>query len=380
MASHSPARLGFIDQLRGWAVIVMIEVHTFNDWLAPELKGSLLWKIITFINGLVAPSFVFLAGFSLSLAAMRKWEQYTRPNMSLAPRFRHLLLILAVGYLLHFPSRTWKDLLDGVDPVKLQKFFAVDVLQLIVVSLVVLHVLLFFMRSRAMFRTLAFVLGAAVFLVTPFMYHLGAVEAVPMWLAAYLNKGWGSLFPLFPWSGLVFFGAGFGMVFAEAHARDEGPRMLLRFAWIGVALFTAGWLVDQIPFVKTSAHWYWTASPEFNIIRLGTVLVLMAGMAALERRFHVAPAFVKLVGQESFLVYALHLFVLYGVFNGASFSQRYAGSFNYGEAFLGYLALLLPMLGAAWAWRAVKQRSALAARLLMTAGATFVLILFFFVL
>jgi uncharacterized membrane protein len=380
MASHSPVRLGFIDQLRGWAVIVMIEVHTFNDWLDPDLKGSQLWKIITFINGLVAPSFVFLAGFSLSLAAMRKWEQYTRPNLSLAPRFRHLLLILAVGYLLHFPARTWKNLVDGVDPVKLQKFFAVDVLQLIVVSLIVLHVLLFFMRSRAMFRNVAFVLGAVVFLATPFMYHLGAVEAVPLWLAAYLNKGWGSLFPLFPWSGLVFFGAAFGMVFAEEHARENGPRTLLRFAWIGLALFAAGWLIDQLPVIKASTHWYWTSSPEFNIIRLGTVLLLLAGMAALERRFHVAPAFVKLVGQESFLVYALHLFVLYGVFNGVSFSQRFAGSFNYGEAFVGYLALLLPMLAAAWAWRAVKQRSALAARIVMTAGVTFVLILFFFVL
>ena len=46
-------RCDWIDQLRGWAVIVMIEVHAVNVWLHAGLRPD--W--LNYLNGLVAPSF-----------------------------------------------------------------------------------------------------------------------------------------------------------------------------------------------------------------------------------------------------------------------------------------------------------------------------------
>ena len=67
-ADRSPSRrCDWIDQLRGWAVIVMIEVHCVNVWLQPALRPE--W--LNYLNGLVAPSFTLAAGFSLTLSTFR---------------------------------------------------------------------------------------------------------------------------------------------------------------------------------------------------------------------------------------------------------------------------------------------------------------------
>jgi len=41
MATPAKNRLAFIDLLRGWALIVMIEVHVFNAFIMPALKNAL---------------------------------------------------------------------------------------------------------------------------------------------------------------------------------------------------------------------------------------------------------------------------------------------------------------------------------------------------
>ncbi|HMD13095.1 MAG TPA: heparan-alpha-glucosaminide N-acetyltransferase domain-containing protein, partial [Bacteroidota bacterium] len=64
---QTSSRLEFIDLLRGWAVFVMIETHVFNALLLPQLKEETFFKILTFVNGLVAPSFLFCAGLALAI-------------------------------------------------------------------------------------------------------------------------------------------------------------------------------------------------------------------------------------------------------------------------------------------------------------------------
>jgi uncharacterized membrane protein len=52
-------RIEFIDLLRGWAVIVMIQTHVFNATFIPRLTESGFFQALRFIDGLVAPSFLF---------------------------------------------------------------------------------------------------------------------------------------------------------------------------------------------------------------------------------------------------------------------------------------------------------------------------------
>jgi uncharacterized membrane protein len=79
-------RCDWLDLIRGWAVVVMIEVHCVNVWARPELIPG--W--LHYLNGLVAPSFIMCAGYSLALSTFRP-DGSLRP---FAPTARRLGFIL----------------------------------------------------------------------------------------------------------------------------------------------------------------------------------------------------------------------------------------------------------------------------------------------
>ncbi|HKB75473.1 MAG TPA: heparan-alpha-glucosaminide N-acetyltransferase domain-containing protein, partial [Myxococcales bacterium] len=75
------SRILAFDWLRGIAVVVMIQTHALS-LLRPELRTGLLWTRLQWIDGLVAPAFIFSAGFSLALVQVRGAAAGTRwPRM-----------------------------------------------------------------------------------------------------------------------------------------------------------------------------------------------------------------------------------------------------------------------------------------------------------
>jgi hypothetical protein len=82
----------------------------------------------------------------------------------------------------------------------------------------------------------------------------------------------------------------------------------------------------------------------------------MGGMYLAERKRSVSPSSViTLMGRESLLVYASHLFLIYGRYGGTTFTERVQHTFGYVEAVAATIALLLLMLGLAFAWSRVKK-------------------------
>jgi len=73
---HQSQRYKFIDLLRGWAVFVMIETHIVNALLRSDIKELTSFKVLTFFNGLVAPSFLLCAGLGFAISLNRKWDEY----------------------------------------------------------------------------------------------------------------------------------------------------------------------------------------------------------------------------------------------------------------------------------------------------------------
>src|SRR6185436_1734934 len=56
-------RVAWLDLFRGAAVLVMIETHVVNTFLAAALRENGWFALLNYVNGLVAPSFLFIAGF-----------------------------------------------------------------------------------------------------------------------------------------------------------------------------------------------------------------------------------------------------------------------------------------------------------------------------
>ncbi len=124
-------RLVWIDLFRGAAVLVMIETHVVNTFLLSILRDWNWFSVLNYVNGLVAPSFLFIAGF---VQGMERGASPDKP-VQFARRAGHLLGILLLAYALHFP---WRELgqhrWDAAVRVGTQE----DVLQCIAASLGVL--------------------------------------------------------------------------------------------------------------------------------------------------------------------------------------------------------------------------------------------------
>src|SRR5512136_1729999 len=94
-----PPRYGFIDLLRGFALVVMIETHVSNAYLPLALKkGSEFFFWLAFLNGLVAPTFLFATGFSLMLQSKRQWDDWLHFRAPFWIQMRRLGFITLVAY------------------------------------------------------------------------------------------------------------------------------------------------------------------------------------------------------------------------------------------------------------------------------------------
>jgi len=355
-------RLAFIDLLRGWAVIVMIETHVFNATILKAISVSAPFEVLTFINGLVAPSFLFASGMAYAVTTRRKLPSYLQFGTPLFKQLGRLVFILAIGYTLHLPKFNLGQLLAGVSEEQWLIFFQADILQCIAVCLLFLQILLLILRTE---RRLYLAIGAIsviVLLVTPVMWGTDFLLVSPAPFAAYMNGLHVSLFPLFPWSVFLFAGAIAGYLFSEARAGvrasgspgDSGV-LTTRFVGAGVGLLVLSLVLMPLAWVYPTYD-YWRFSPGFVVLRLGIVLLLCALMFRYEQRNGVGPRSpVALMGRESLLVYATHLLLIYGNFGAFNFRQWADHTFGYGEAATWTLILLVLMLVLAHGWDRVRR-------------------------
>ncbi len=355
-------RLAFIDLLRGWALIVMIETHMMNATIIPEIRDTALFTVINFINGLVAPSFLFASGMAYAVTTRRKIDSYLSFGFPLFQQFGRLVLVLLIGYSLHLPRFQLYEITHEVEPGEWSVFFQADVLQCIAVSLLVLQILLLMLRTERRLYRAAAVLAFAMLVVTPLMWGYDFLAIFPAPIAAYMNGLHHSLFPLFPWAVFLFAGAIAGYLFAEgrAAAGETGAEkfaalVLRRFLLVGGGLMIISFPLMALAWVYPTYQWGF--SPSFVVLRIGIVLLLCALMYWYETRKGVASTSpVTLMGRESLLVYTVHLLLIYGTFSGFNFRREINQTFGYGEVILCSVVLLLLMYGLALVWERIKRK------------------------
>ena len=93
-------RVKAFDWLRGLAVLVMIECHAMV-LLRKELLATHAAAVMDWLNGLVAPSFIFAAGFSLALVQVRTARSGGARGPRLLRTLRRIGEVLAVGTLIN---------------------------------------------------------------------------------------------------------------------------------------------------------------------------------------------------------------------------------------------------------------------------------------
>ena len=358
-------RVDFIDLLRGWAVIVMIETHVFNATLAADVTSQSFFQYIKFMNGLVAPSFLFASGLAYAVTTRRKLPDYLAFGQPLAKQIGRLLLILGIGYTLHVPIFSLRKLMAGMTVDQLQSFFQVDILQCIAISLLSLQILLLMLRTERRLYRVVLVLGFLIVAVAPFIWSVDFWDLIPWPLAAYMNGLRYSLFPPFPWSAFLFWGAATGYFYAAARERRRPENtiapeesLMRSLLWAGGCAILVSIAIRPLSLSIYPIHDYWHADPGFFFLRIGIVMLLCGTIFFYQRRPGGAGrSVVILFGRESLLVYVLHLLIIYGSFGKFNFRKEVNQSYGYFEAAVATIILVFLMYIAAHVWSRVKSES-----------------------
>jgi uncharacterized membrane protein len=360
--AEQKSRYVYIDLLRGWAVLVMIEVHVFNTFLLEQYRHAAWFPVLNFINGLVAPSFLFIAGYAFAVIGQRKWEDY----LAFGPVFRkqvmRVLQVWIVGYMLHIPFFSLRRLLVSA-AADWHSFWLVDVLHCIAFSLMLMLALVLIGRTKKAFFVQLLVVGLSAAIITPILWFTTPLSVLPFPLATYINATLGSLFPIFPWMGFALLGGATGQWMVWMKARDEEKKFFLRVLYGGAAMTAGSVLVQSLPVVLPWPHDLISPNPVFFVLRLGIVLILLSTLWFWEQTAKSGRSVVSVVGMESLVVYSGHLLIIYGLFfKGKSLSFMIGRTRSVPEAAAMTAVLVGVMIVTAYVWNWVKSKGMTYAR------------------
>ncbi|MDH3268002.1 MAG: DUF1624 domain-containing protein [Ignavibacteria bacterium] len=349
-------RYTFIDLLRGWAIIIMIEVHVFNAFLIPELKHAGWFGILTFVNGLVAPAFLFVSGFAFQVSSGSKLQDMRKLKFPFWKKVSRIFSIILIGYALHLPYYSLSKVINRSTPSQLQSFFAVDVLQCIGVGLLILFAIRLLIHSDKIYHHTLIVLTLFVLIISPFFWKIEFANYFHPIIANYFNRLNGSLFPIFPWINFILVGAIFAKYFVDAVGKGNEKKFINRTAIIGLIILLSGHLFYSglFPGYLTSI----IPNPIFFVERLGYVIVFAALCWYYNRWRSAKKSFVLDASRESLLIYWLHLITIYGMFWGRkSFTSLIGQTLNLFESIAATLILMIAMILVAKLWGWIKMKS-----------------------
>ncbi len=363
MGASSNTRIQYIDRLRGLAVVGMFFVHPAVAWMRPDAKKSDYFRNFMQVSGMIAPTFMFLAGLSIALIAHR--AEVTGKDLSVVKKriSRRGLEILLLGYALHI----FMYLLSGAGG-PFVRALKVDILHCIGLTMAIVPWIAF---PKGRINVVA--LAGALLLppLSMLLYRLPIGDVLPSYIAGYFtSKTKYTLFPFVPYATWILFGLFIGPLFIRGIA---GSPMEERRFWIKVILAAvAMWFIaDGLKYLYYAAHldkldvdkpqvvgvphFFWTK---------GAVILFLLTLS----RF-TAPIFDKTKG--SFLVefgrfslfcYCAHLLIIYPL-AGSYFYNRLGPAWHIVSA----IALTVVMTGLLMLWKRIRKMEL---RRLIRPGAT----------
>lgn len=296
-------RRPYLDWLRGIAVLIMIEGHTFDSWTREADQSQTAYRWAMVVAGFGAPVFLFLAGITLTLAAAARLKRGLTVGDATRSALQRGAWILALAFLFRLQSLVVSG---GSFPRSLLK---VDILNIMGVSMLV-GALAWGAASTRWRRTALFAaLTVTVAMLTPLVRHSAVLTVLPDPLEAYLRPLQGlTTFSLFPWAGFFSAGCIAGTWLASRPTEMDGSVM----RWIaaaGTAATLGGYGLSFLPSIYARAD-FWTTSPSFFLLRVGVLLLTLAAAEAASRLWR-SPVLEEF-GRASLFVYWIHVELVYG--------------------------------------------------------------------
>src|SRR5690242_7433311 len=85
--------------MRGLAVVLMIQCHTFNSFARPDVRETGSYVLSQFVGGMAAPLFLFMAGMTLAFQMDSALRKGIAPSARWLAALRRGAYVLAIAYL-----------------------------------------------------------------------------------------------------------------------------------------------------------------------------------------------------------------------------------------------------------------------------------------
>jgi uncharacterized membrane protein len=319
--SEARLRRGYLDWMRGLAVLVMIEAHVIDSWTRLDARHSWQFSWAMILGGFGAPLFLFLAGLSVSLSAGSKLRRSGDVQAAASSVMRRGLWVFGLAFL--FRIQAW--ILGLGSPRTLLK---VDILNIMGPGIVAAAALWGAARTPRSRALLFGATGLAIALLAPIVRHTTMLDGLPEALEGYLRPIPGrSNFCMFPWVGFVFAGGLVGVLIDAVRTSSEETILNLRLFACGAVLTVAAYASSWLPSPYARSE-FWGASPAFFLIRTGFMTAVIPVAYAWEARRRLgawpgSPAAretraepwspLQRLGRSSLFVYWIHVEMVYGL-------------------------------------------------------------------
>ncbi len=286
----------------------MVLAHVVDAWTRDADRDRTTYHWATFIGGLAAPAFLFLAGLGTALSgASRLRAGATRREATLALARRGLIV-----FGLAFVFRAQSLALGWGAPIG---FLKVDILNVMGPALVVAAAVWGVAASTAGRVVAASAATVALAMAAPLIRTAAWIDALPVPLQWYWRPTPGHTnFTLVPWSAFVFAGVAAGAALGSARTERDERRLQLALAVLAVATgVVAYWASFQPTIYPAGRSSFWGASPTFFFLRLAIVAAVLPLAWSLRRLLPEAlGAPLATLGAASLFVYWVHVELVYG--------------------------------------------------------------------
>ncbi|WP_235817821.1 heparan-alpha-glucosaminide N-acetyltransferase domain-containing protein [Formosa haliotis] len=218
-------RLYFLDAVRAFAILMMLQGHFIDGLLNPVYKSTAYtaFNIWSELRGNTAPLFFTITGLVI-MYILQTAQAKGKASFRIHKSLKRGLSLIVIGYALRIPFFHW---LNGHFN---SYFLIIDVLQIIGVSLLLLTGLFYVLKSKTTLLSIVLtVVGTLIFISEP-LYRNLTLPQIPDVFVNYLTKENGSVFTIFPWFGYVAYGAVLGNIFLNTKLKPILNKLrLVRF-------------------------------------------------------------------------------------------------------------------------------------------------------
>lgn len=311
------ARLFFIDAMRAWAILMMLQGHFVDGLLENSFRDpdSLIFTIWSYFRGITAPVFFTVSGFIFTYLLIRIPEKgFNNPRIKKG--IKRGIQLLLIGYLLRL------NLFGLLKGEFYSSLFLVDVLHIIGLSILGIIGLYLFTnkQKKYVFPLLLLLISCLLFSFEP-IYSKWTFQMLPDALANYFTRTNGSVFTIIPWFGYTAIGGFFSYLFTYyKNSQSLYPAAISIATFTGILLiFFSSDLFLAVSSITGIQLFEAIAANNYLFIRLGDVLIAFSVFMLL-RHFITSRTVLK-IGQNTLSIYVIHFVILYGSFTGLGLYQ-----------------------------------------------------------